>query len=130
MRYEVGDGSELRPTGGRFDVATAVRLLNYAQDVAAMEGMRGNVHQSLAPGVEFFVLARASDRRSDGPSPRKYGFLGELTDEEAETGPRVGITASGLWSRQSPTRLRPTGPRPPTAGSMAEPANRARTRAS
>lgn len=93
VRYEVGDVSELRPLGRRFDVASAVQLLNYAEDFAAMERMCRNVHQSLAPGAEFFVLAQTPDYRFDGPPLGKYGFLSELTGEEAETGPRVRITA-------------------------------------
>lgn len=93
VRYEVGDVSELRPLGRRFDVATAVQLLSYAEDVAAMERMCRNVHRSLAPGAEFFVLAQTPDYRFDGPSLGKYGFLCELTGEEVEAGPRVRITA-------------------------------------
>ncbi|WP_434587379.1 class I SAM-dependent methyltransferase [Streptomyces sp. A5-4] len=93
VRYEVGDASELKPLGRRFDIALAVQLLNYAQDVAAMERMCRNVSRSLAPGAEFFVLAQTPDYRFDGPSLGKYGFLSELTGEEAETGPRVRITA-------------------------------------
>ncbi|MDJ0464328.1 class I SAM-dependent methyltransferase [Streptomyces sp. H27-C3] len=93
VRYEVGDVSELRPLGRRFDIALAVQLLNYAQDVAAMERMCRNVRRSLAPGAEFFVLAQTPDYRFDGPPLDKYGFRSELTGEEAETGPRVRITA-------------------------------------
>ncbi|GAA2056369.1 hypothetical protein GCM10009800_52310 [Nocardiopsis rhodophaea] len=93
VRYEVGDVSELRPLGRRFDIATAVQLLNYAEDVAAMERMCRNVHRSLVPGAEFFVLAQTPDYRFGGPSMRKYGFLCEPTGEEAELGPRVRITA-------------------------------------
>ncbi|MFD9336558.1 class I SAM-dependent methyltransferase [Streptomyces sp. NPDC060028] len=93
VRYEVGDVSELRPLGQRFDVAVAVQLLNYAQDVAAFERMCRNVHRSLEPGAEFFVLNQTPDYRFDGPPLDKYGFRSELTGEEAETGPRVRITA-------------------------------------
>lgn len=93
VRYEVGDVSELRPLGRRFDLAAGVQLLNYAQDIAAMERMCRNVHRSLAPGAEFFVLAQSPDYRFDGPSLDKYGFLCEPTGEEIETGPRVRITA-------------------------------------
>ncbi|MFD9354561.1 class I SAM-dependent methyltransferase [Streptomyces sp. NPDC060031] len=93
VRYGVGDVGELRPLGQHFDVAVAVQLLNYAQDVAAFEQMCRNVHRNLAPGAEFFVLNQAPDYRFDGPSPDKYGFRSELTGEETETGPRVRITA-------------------------------------
>ncbi|MFF7633066.1 class I SAM-dependent methyltransferase [Kitasatospora sp. NPDC008050] len=93
VRYEVGDVSELPPLGRRFDVATAVQLLNYAQDVAAMERMCRNVHRNLAPGAEFFLLNQTPDYRFDGPPLDKYGFRAELTGEEAETGPHVRITA-------------------------------------
>ena len=93
VRYVVDDVSELRPLGQCFDVATAVQLLNYAEDAAAMERMCLNVHQSLAPGAEFFLLNQSPDYRFDGPSMDRYGFRSESTGEEAETGPRVRITA-------------------------------------
>ncbi|MDN3293994.1 class I SAM-dependent methyltransferase [Streptomyces ficellus] len=93
VRYEVGDVSQLRPLEQRFDVATGVQLLNYAEDIAAMERMCRNVHRSLKPGAEFFVFAQSPDFRFDGPSLAKYGFLCEPTGEEIETGPRVRITA-------------------------------------
>lgn len=93
VRYEVGDVSQLPPLSRRFDVATAVQLLNYAEDVGAMERMCRNVHQSLVPGAEFFVLAQTPDYRFDGPPLDQYGFRCESTGEEAETGPRVRVTA-------------------------------------
>ncbi|EST23704.1 class I SAM-dependent methyltransferase [Streptomyces roseochromogenus] len=93
VRYEVGDVSELRPLERRFDIALGAHMLNYAEGVAAMERMCRNVHRSLEPGAEFFVLAQSPDFRFDGPPPDKYGFRTELTGEEAETGPRVRTTA-------------------------------------
>jgi SAM-dependent methyltransferase len=93
VRYETGDVAELRSFERHFDVATGVQLLNYADSVATMERMCRNVHRSLAPGGEFFVLNQSPDYRFDGPSMGKYGFLCELTGEEAETGPQVRITA-------------------------------------
>ena len=68
-------------------------MLNYAQDVAAMERMCRNVHRSLKPGAEFFALMQSPDFVSDGPSLEKYGFLCEATREETETGPRFRATA-------------------------------------
>ena len=93
VRYEVGDVSELRPLGRQFDIATAVQMLNYAEDIAAMERMCRNVHRSLKPGGEFFALMQSPDYVFDGPSLEKYGFLCEPTGEEAETGPRFRVTA-------------------------------------
>ncbi|MGV9271902.1 class I SAM-dependent methyltransferase [Streptomyces griseosporeus] len=93
VRYEVGDVAELRPLERRFDIATAVQCLNYAEDVATMEGMCRAVHRSLVPGGEFFVLAQNPDYDFSGPTPAPYGFLPELTGEEAETGPRIRLTA-------------------------------------
>ncbi|MGA5134022.1 class I SAM-dependent methyltransferase [Streptomyces olivoreticuli] len=93
VRYEVGDVSELRPLGERFDVAVAVQLLNYAKGVAAMERMCRNAHRSLAPGAELFLFNQSPDYDFDGPSLAKYGFVTELTGEEAEAGPRVRTTA-------------------------------------
>ncbi|WP_405861801.1 class I SAM-dependent methyltransferase [Streptomyces sp. NBC_00090] len=93
VRYEVGDAAELRPFEQRFDVGLAVQLLNYAEDIATTERMCRNVHRSLKPGSEFFVLNQSPDFRFDGPSPEKYGFRSELTGEEVETGPQVRTTA-------------------------------------
>ncbi|WP_369174854.1 class I SAM-dependent methyltransferase [Streptomyces sp. R28] len=93
VRYEVGDVSELRPLERRFDVAAGVQLLNYAQDIADLERMCRNVHRSLVPGAEFFVLAQSPDYRADGKTLEKYGFRCEPTGEESETGPRFRVTA-------------------------------------
>ncbi|MGC9540690.1 class I SAM-dependent methyltransferase [Streptomyces sp. UG1] len=93
VRYEVGDVTELRPMDRQFDIALGVQLLNYAQDVAAMERMCRNVHRSLLPGAEFFVLAQSPDYRPDPSSLEKYGFRCEPTGEEAATGPRFRVTA-------------------------------------
>ncbi|MFI8218195.1 class I SAM-dependent methyltransferase [Streptomyces sp. NPDC085932] len=93
VRYEVADVSALRPLGRRFDIATAVQLLNYAQDIAAMERMCRAVHRHLKPGGAFFVLAQTPEFRFDGPSPEKYGFRCEPTGEVTGTGPRVRVTA-------------------------------------
>ncbi|MGW0366138.1 class I SAM-dependent methyltransferase [Streptomyces sp. NPDC002990] len=93
VRYEVGDVSELRPLERRFDIAIGVQLLNYAQDIAALERMCRNTHRSLVPGGEFFVFAQSPGFRFDGPPLDKYGFRCEATGEEIETGPRVRITA-------------------------------------
>ncbi|WP_412076540.1 class I SAM-dependent methyltransferase [Streptomyces xanthophaeus] len=93
VRYEVGDVSELRPFEQRFDIGLAVQLLNYAEDIATTERMCRNVHRSLKPGAEFFLLNQSPDFRFDGPTPEKYGFLSVLTGEEVETGPQVRTTA-------------------------------------
>ncbi|GAA0441714.1 class I SAM-dependent methyltransferase [Streptomyces stramineus] len=93
VRYEVGDVSALRPFEQRFDLATAVQLFGYAEDIATAERMCRNAHRSLRSGGEFFVLNQSPDFRFDGPPPDKYGFRSELTGEEAETGPQVRTTA-------------------------------------
>ncbi|MFF3348809.1 class I SAM-dependent methyltransferase [Streptomyces sp. NPDC002779] len=93
VRYEVGDVGELRPLERRFDIALGVQCLNYAEDIAAMERMCRNIHRSLVPGGEFFVLAQKPDYRFDCPSLDKYGFRCEPAGEEIETGPRVRVTA-------------------------------------
>ncbi|MFH0518445.1 class I SAM-dependent methyltransferase [Streptomyces sp. M41] len=93
VRYEVGDVTELRSLDRLFDVALGVQCLNYAADIAEMERMCGNIHRSLVPGGEFFVLAQKPDYQFDCPSLDKYGFICEPTGEEIETGPRVRVTA-------------------------------------
>ncbi|WP_415949433.1 class I SAM-dependent methyltransferase [Streptomyces sp. KLOTTS4A1] len=93
VRYEVADAAELRDLGEQFDLAVGVQLLHYAEDRAAMERMCRNIHRSLRPGGEFFLLNQSPDFRFDGPSIDKYGLRSELTGEEAETGPLVRLTA-------------------------------------
>ncbi|MCL7428036.1 class I SAM-dependent methyltransferase [Streptomyces sp. YS415] len=93
VRYEVGDVARLRQLDRRFDIALGVQCLNYAEDVAAMERMCRNIHRSLVPGGEFFVLAQKPDYRFDCASLEAYGFRCEPTGEETETGPRVRVTA-------------------------------------
>ncbi|WP_254792959.1 class I SAM-dependent methyltransferase [Streptomyces sp. CC77] len=93
VRYDVGDVAEMRPLDRRFDIATAVQLLNYAPDAATMQRMCRTVHRSLAPGGEFFVLAQNPDYRFDGPPLDKYGFRCEATGEEGGTGPGIRLTA-------------------------------------
>ncbi|CCK25842.1 ToxA protein [Streptomyces davaonensis JCM 4913] len=93
VRYEVGDVAELRSLERRFDIAAGVQLLNYAPDIATLERMCRHVHQSLAPGGEFFVLCQSPDYRPDPAVLQKYGFRCEPTGEETETGPRFRVTA-------------------------------------
>ncbi|MFI6445638.1 class I SAM-dependent methyltransferase [Kitasatospora sp. NPDC050543] len=92
-RYEAGDVAELRPLDRRFEIAVGVQCLNYAENIAAMERMCRNIHRSLVPGGEFFVLAQKPDYRFDCPTLDKYGFRCEPTGEAIETGPRVRVTA-------------------------------------
>ncbi|MFI8519996.1 class I SAM-dependent methyltransferase [Streptomyces sp. NPDC085481] len=93
VRYEVGDVSELRPVDRPFDIALGVQCLNYAEDIAEMERMCRNIHRSLVPGGEFFMLAQKPDYAFDCPSLDTYGYICEPAGEEIETGPRVRVTA-------------------------------------
>ncbi len=93
VRYEVGDAAELRLFEERFDLAVAVQLFNYAEDVATIERICHNVRRSVVDGAEFFVFTQHPDFRFDGPSLAKYGFLCESLGEESAIGPRVRITA-------------------------------------
>ncbi|MFD5101954.1 class I SAM-dependent methyltransferase [Streptomyces albidochromogenes] len=93
VRYEVGDVAELRPLDRRFDIALAVQCLNYAEDIAGTERMCRNIHRSLVPGGEFFVLAQNPDYRFDCRALEKYGFRCEPTGAQSETGPQVRVTA-------------------------------------
>ncbi|MEU5431949.1 class I SAM-dependent methyltransferase [Streptomyces sp. NPDC020719] len=92
VRYEVGDVAELEPADRTFDIALGVQCLNYAEDMATMERMCRNIHRSLAPGGEFFVLAQKPDYRFDCESLDKYGFRCEPAGE-IETGTKVRVTA-------------------------------------
>ncbi|MFI6848960.1 class I SAM-dependent methyltransferase [Kitasatospora sp. NBC_00085] len=93
VQYEVGDVAELRTFEQRFDIAVAVQLFNYAEDVATIERMCRNIHRSIADGAGFFAFVQSPEFRFDGPSLAKYGFLCESLGEETEIGPRVRITA-------------------------------------
>ncbi|WP_327295675.1 class I SAM-dependent methyltransferase [Streptomyces sp. NBC_01197] len=93
VRYEVGDVADLSLAVERFDIATAVMLLNYAETADEFEHLCRKVHESLRSGGEFFMLHQTPDYDFSGPSPRAYGFLTELTGEEFGTGPRVRTTA-------------------------------------
>ncbi|WP_046775733.1 class I SAM-dependent methyltransferase [Streptomyces yangpuensis] len=93
VRYEVGDVADLRPIEQPFDVALAVQLLNYAEDIATTERMCRALHRSLKPGGELFLLNQSPDFRFDGPTPERYGFRSELTGAQGETGPQVRTTA-------------------------------------
>ncbi|GAA1098784.1 class I SAM-dependent methyltransferase [Kitasatospora arboriphila] len=93
VRYEVGDVAELRSFDRQFDIALAVQCLNYAESAAAMERMCRNIHRSLVPGGEFFLLVQKPDYRFDCASLAEYGFRCEPAGEETETGPRVRVTA-------------------------------------
>lgn len=52
-----------------------------------------NIHRSLVPGGEFFVLAQKPDYGFACVSLDTYGFRCEPTGEETERGPRVRVTA-------------------------------------
>ncbi|MFJ9946723.1 class I SAM-dependent methyltransferase [Kitasatospora sp. NPDC091207] len=93
VRYEVGDVAELRSFEEPFDIAIAVQLFNYAEDVATIERMCRTIHRSVAPGAEFFVFTQNPDLRFEGPGLAKYGFLCESLGERTAIGPRVRITA-------------------------------------
>ncbi|WP_183064465.1 class I SAM-dependent methyltransferase [Streptomyces sp. gCLA4] len=93
VRYEVGDVADLRTIEQPFDVALAVQLLNYAEDIATTERMCRALHRSLKPGGELFLLNQSPDFRFDGPTPERYGFCSELTGAQGETGPQVRTTA-------------------------------------
>lgn len=93
VRYEVGDAAELRSFEEPFEIGLAVQLLNYASDIATTERMCRNIHRSLKPGAELFLLNQSPDYRFDGPTPEKYGFRTELTGAEVETGRQVRTTA-------------------------------------
>ncbi|MCX5410069.1 methyltransferase domain-containing protein (plasmid) [Streptomyces sp. NBC_00335] len=93
VRYEVGDAAELRSFEEPFDIGLAVQLLNYSSDIATTERMCRNIHRSLKPGAELFLINQSPDYRFDGPTPEKYGFRTELTGEEVEVGFKVRTTA-------------------------------------
>ncbi|MZD04426.1 methyltransferase domain-containing protein, partial [Streptomyces sp. SID5785] len=94
VRYVVGDVARSAvPGDARFDVATAVNLLNYADTTDTMTAMCRTVAAALRPGGTFYALNQSPDYDFEGPTPRAYGFLSELEGGRSEVGPRVRITA-------------------------------------
>ncbi|MFI0982814.1 class I SAM-dependent methyltransferase [Streptomyces sp. NPDC021093] len=92
IRYEVLNAAQLPDPERKFDAATAVYLLNYADDEETLFRMCRGVHRSLADGGEFCVLTQNPSFRFDGPSTDPYGFRYERVGVTA-MGPRVHITA-------------------------------------
>ncbi|SDH24776.1 Methyltransferase domain-containing protein [Lentzea fradiae] len=79
--YEQHDAASL-PVMGEFDVVTAVWLLGYAEDVAALDAMIGNLKANLAPGGRLVALVPNPD--ADWDLLAQYGRYGyEIT----RTGP-------------------------------------------
>ncbi|GGU49118.1 class I SAM-dependent methyltransferase [Lentzea flava] len=81
ITYEQHDATAL-PALGEFDVVTAVWLLGYADDEAALDAMIGNLKANLAPGGRLVVLVPNPD--ADWDLLSQYGRYGyEIT----RTGP-------------------------------------------
>ncbi|MFJ8929519.1 class I SAM-dependent methyltransferase [Streptomyces sp. NPDC102364] len=94
VRYAVGDVATTDALGGRrYDIATAVNLLNYSETVDAMTAMCRTIHAAVRPGGTLYALNQSPDYDFDGPSPRPYGFHCELEGSRVEVGPRVRVTA-------------------------------------
>jgi SAM-dependent methyltransferase len=94
VRYAVGDVAKEGVLGDdRFDLATAVNLLNYCDTTDTMTAMCRTIAGALRPGGTLYALNQSPDYDFDGPTPRPYGFLSELEGSRAEVGPRVRITA-------------------------------------
>ncbi|MFF3492894.1 class I SAM-dependent methyltransferase [Streptomyces sp. NPDC002795] len=94
VRYAVGDIATTDALGGRrYDIATAVNLINYSETVEAMTAMCRTIHAAVRPGGTFYALNQSPDYDFDGPSPRPYGFHCELEGSRVEVGPRVRVTA-------------------------------------
>ncbi|MGW3950621.1 class I SAM-dependent methyltransferase [Streptomyces sp. NPDC004752] len=92
IRYDVRDAAELDFPEPEFDVATAVYLLNYADDEEGMARMCRGIHGSLKDGGRFYTLTQNPAFRFDGPSTDPYGFRYEQVGA-TPMGPRVHITA-------------------------------------
>jgi SAM-dependent methyltransferase len=82
ITYAKQDAAEL-PVLGRFDVVTAVWLLGYAEDPAALDRMAANLAANLAPGGDLVVVVPNPDADFDvlaGPYGR-YGYTVVRTGE-------------------------------------------------
>ncbi|MEU2603463.1 class I SAM-dependent methyltransferase [Streptomyces albus] len=92
IRYDVLDAGALPEPDRPFDVATAVYLLNYADDEETLARMCHGIHRSLAAGGELLALTQNPDFRFDGPDTAKYGFT-YTPCGTTPVGPRVHIEA-------------------------------------
>jgi 2-polyprenyl-3-methyl-5-hydroxy-6-metoxy-1,4-benzoquinol methylase len=72
LRYDVHNAEQL-PVLGRFDLVTAIHLLNYAAGEAELTAMTRGIAANLAPGGELVVFIPNPDYRDDGPPLTKYG---------------------------------------------------------
>lgn len=81
ITYEQHDATSL-PVLGEFDVVTAVWLLGYADDEAALDAMIGNLKANLAPGGRLVALVPNPD--ADWDLLAQYGRYGY---EVTRTGP-------------------------------------------
>lgn len=84
IEYAQHDAATL-PVLGEFDVVTAVWLLGYADDVAALDVMIGNLTANVAPGGRLVVLVPNPDVDWD-----LIGQYGRYGYEITRTGP-VGV---------------------------------------
>lgn len=97
ITYEQHDATTL-PVLGEFDVVTAIWLLGYADDEAALDVMIGNLLANLAPGGRLVVLVPNPD--ADWDLLAQYGRYG------------YEITPTGPMNVKQPVRVHVLGDPP------------------
>lgn len=73
IEYTVADAAAL-PDLGRFDVVTAVYLLNYAFDQDTLFNMASGIRRSLVRGGELLTITQNPDFDVAGPDLTRYGM--------------------------------------------------------
>ncbi|WP_158839413.1 class I SAM-dependent methyltransferase [Saccharothrix deserti] len=73
ITYHVGDAVDL-PTLGKFDLVSAVWLLNYATTKDELTAMLRGIHRNLVPGGRFVAVTVSPDFDPHGPELDAYGI--------------------------------------------------------
>ncbi|MBP2336883.1 SAM-dependent methyltransferase [Saccharothrix coeruleofusca] len=88
ISYARHDAASL-PVLGAFDVVTAIWLLGYAEDVAALDRMVGSLRANLVPGGTLVVLVPNPD--ADWDLLADYGRYGYEVTRTGPPGPRQQV---------------------------------------
>lgn len=83
IEYVVGDGATPMHYG-RFDLATAIFLFNYADDVGTLTAMFDNVADNLAPGGRLVAVVPNPDFVNGREDTLPYGFYLEEIDRRPD----------------------------------------------
>jgi toxoflavin synthase len=106
--YVVADAAQTRDFG-RFDVATAIFLFNYARDVGTLNAMLATVARNLRDGGVLVAVVPNPDFVNGRKDTLPYGYFNEEIARHAAliearmtfTEPRAFVIEYSQWSRHS-----------------------------